>query len=275
MLNEQRCECAGVYKPTGIRETSYEILCCSTCGILRTNPFPHAASFSREYYQKNYLQRLDYWSAKNRLYYENYVAPYCSSGSILDIGAGIGLFLSTLDSRQWQRFGLDPSTAACQIAQETFGLTLTATDTAHFQADTGFDVVTLWDVLPAIEQPYSVLRDVHHLCKPNGIVIAKTPNIDVQTRWVSKALARIKKGSIVFQPHARSSHFSLDSLRYLFEHSGFDVVSAIATPSNELTCEGSQPKSLSTRLKHTVLRTAIKNQSLILVAKRKPTSVTH
>lgn len=101
------------------------------------------------------------------------------SGRILDVGCGLGFFLSAIDS-SWEKYGIEISQHAVNFIRENFkdiqihGGTL---EDASFETNF-FDVVLFYHVVEHLEKPIDALRLINKYLKRGKILIIGTPNID-------------------------------------------------------------------------------------------------
>ncbi|HEX3247289.1 MAG TPA: class I SAM-dependent methyltransferase, partial [Chloroflexota bacterium] len=106
------------------------------------------------------------------------IAEIAPSGRLLDVGSHCGFFLRRARGMGWDLTGVEPSRSACALALEYFGLNIVpgTLGEAAFSSQS-FDVVTLVDVFEHVEQPMTLLREIHRVLKPKGLVFIKVPNI--------------------------------------------------------------------------------------------------
>jgi len=103
-----------------------------------------------------------------------------SSGRILDVGCATGDFLVAMDSAGWQVAGCDLDPAAIARAKERLPaaqrdqVVAGPLETAGFAAES-FDVVTLWHSIEHLPDPARMLREVHRILHPAGLLIVQTP----------------------------------------------------------------------------------------------------
>ncbi len=96
-------------------------------------------------------------------------------GLLLDIGAGTGAL-----SKKLQEDGFD--VIACDLQTQNFlpkDIPFQAADlnkTFPFEENT-FDYVTGTEVIEHLENPWHLVRELHRITKPNGVVILSTPNL--------------------------------------------------------------------------------------------------
>lgn len=96
---------------------------------------------------------------------------------ILDVGAGIGFFLSAIDS--CEKHAVEISEYACKIIKERYK------DINVFNGDLKnstfkknyFDVIMFYHVIEHLEKPDDILDHLYKLLRKDGILIVGTPNI--------------------------------------------------------------------------------------------------
>jgi SAM-dependent methyltransferase len=98
------------------------------------------------------------------------------SGRILDVGCGLGLFLSEFPPERWDRYGVDVSDLAIEAARSR-GIKVNDFARAYDYPDGFFDVVVLRGSLQLLPDPCSVIQTCIRLLAPGGyLVLLATPN---------------------------------------------------------------------------------------------------
>ena len=96
----------------------------------------------------------------------------------LDVGAGGGLFLSLMQARGAVVDGVEPIRSWRQFAKERYGFDLRSESIERAltpEDDGAFDVVTAWDVIEHVNDPYGFMKTMVSLTAPGGIVAFDTP----------------------------------------------------------------------------------------------------
>jgi 2-polyprenyl-3-methyl-5-hydroxy-6-metoxy-1,4-benzoquinol methylase len=142
-----------------------------------------------------------------------------SSGTILDVGCGAGLFLRALDPAKWERYGLETGAPAAQVAARHVGsdrvICGALLQGAYPKAF--FDVVTFWSVLEHTSDPRAQLEEARRILKPRGTVILQLPNAgSYQTRWFGGDWFSLDA------PRHRY-HFNRQALERLLRETGFSI----------------------------------------------------
>lgn len=96
---------------------------------------------------------------------------------LLDIGCGNGDFLANARDAGWDAIGIDADPEAVVIARQR-GLDVSTGSIELFAGQTDcFDAITLSHVLEHLHDPGQMMRAVHRLLKPGGVLFVDTPNI--------------------------------------------------------------------------------------------------
>lgn len=112
-----------------------------------------------------------------------------SPGRLLDVGCGIGHFLTVAESRGWQAVGLEVSASALQLlthlkSERRWRFQVHGEDLLRADFPEGsFRAVTLFEVLEHLIDPMANLRGIHTLLEPGGLLYLSTPNFDSLSRY--------------------------------------------------------------------------------------------
>ena len=98
---------------------------------------------------------------------------------MIDIGCGPGTFLLVAKRRGWEVTGVEPAAEAAEKASG-IGLDVFHGYVADFVATAPrpFDVAVSFEVLEHVPDPVAVMREIHRLLKPGGLVFISVPNQD-------------------------------------------------------------------------------------------------
>jgi 2-polyprenyl-3-methyl-5-hydroxy-6-metoxy-1,4-benzoquinol methylase len=171
-----------------VSHESFQIWECATCTLRFTQQVPDSDSIGDYYKSENYISHTDTKKGFiNSLYHmvrrrtlktkKDLISNYTSlSGSLLDIGAGTGAFVSYMAEKNWKVKGLEPDAATRQRAKELYNIKLDATE-ALWQLPAGsFDAITMWHVLEHVHELHAYLEKIHELLKPEGSAFIALPN---------------------------------------------------------------------------------------------------
>jgi 2-polyprenyl-3-methyl-5-hydroxy-6-metoxy-1,4-benzoquinol methylase len=101
---------------------------------------------------------------------------------MLDIGCGFGYFIEMANREGWNTFGLDIAEKAVQSAKKKVGHSQIFHGTlkeANYD-DSFFDVITLWDVLSEMEDPFTNIKECHRVLSTNGKIGIRVRNLFFQ-----------------------------------------------------------------------------------------------
>jgi len=95
---------------------------------------------------------------------------------LLDVGAGLGVFIAGMQANRWQCTGVDPDPAACEHLRTWLGADAYC---ATFERLTGagrFDVVTLNKVLEHVADPVGMLSLIPAVLGRRGVAYVEVPD---------------------------------------------------------------------------------------------------
>ncbi|MCW2800010.1 MAG: hypothetical protein JWQ70_1482 [Aeromicrobium sp.] len=96
---------------------------------------------------------------------------------LYDVGAGDGGYLRLArDEYGFDVTGNEIIEGAITLARQQYGIELELGDLAQLGHHDAFDAVTLWCVLAHVPQGDDLLRNVHAMLRPGGVVFLQTPH---------------------------------------------------------------------------------------------------
>lgn len=152
--------------------------------MLLTFPKPSLENLPRYYESEDYISHTD---GKRSLFEKMYhfikgialrkkiklINSISDKGSLLDIGAGTGDFLSAAKNNHWKVTGIEPNLKAKSIALKK-GVSFE--DDLLSLEDNSFDVITMWHVLEHVPNLEEYISELKRLVKSNGTIIIAVPN---------------------------------------------------------------------------------------------------
>jgi SAM-dependent methyltransferase len=151
-------------------------------------------------------------------------------GTLLDVGAGKGEFVSAASAAGWDATGLEPSAGLARHAAESGARVRQGyADGTHPAAPGGFDVITLIHVLEHVETPVELLQSLRTQLKPDGMIFVEVPNCDsyflrfVEAYYRARRLDWSPRLSPFHPPFHRIGYTSR-SLRFALSACGYMVV---------------------------------------------------
>jgi 2-polyprenyl-3-methyl-5-hydroxy-6-metoxy-1,4-benzoquinol methylase len=222
--------CDGQRHRSIFNEFGLDVLQCRDCGhIFSSVPTdPHYDGYwGEEVPQSDHF----YWKTARADMYADFFEKFVAgrSGRLLDMGCGLGFFLSALKHHPaWVGYGCEISPAAVRYACETLGLERILCGPLE-EVDLrpeSFDLITMWDVIDHIPRPDPILGRCRTLLKNDGIFFIRTPNITVQLARarLNKLLRGSRPGVNYLQAHHHAHHYSMASIRRLLARNGFPHV---------------------------------------------------
>jgi 2-polyprenyl-3-methyl-5-hydroxy-6-metoxy-1,4-benzoquinol methylase len=201
----------------------HTIVQCRECGLVYTNPRldPHDIVDTYESVEDPlYLEER----GGRVLTFEHHLKPLeriaglPDGRPLLDVGCYTGVFVEIAAGHGWDAQGVEPSRWAVEQAQARGLSVMQGTlDTADLP-EAHFHVVTMWDVIEHLTDPYRALECVHRLLRPGGLAVVHT--IDIESLF-----ARLMGARWPWLMEMHIYYFSRRTLRAMLERCGFELIS--------------------------------------------------
>ena len=91
---------------------------------------------------------------------------------VLDVGCSNGAFLRFL-GHEWQRFGIEPSTSAAQIARER-GIEILGAELSDLNESDVFDAIVAFDVVEHVSEPMPFFHQAFQRLSSGGVLVILT-----------------------------------------------------------------------------------------------------
>ena len=157
-------------------------------------------------------------SIYNRLAYRS-IPPYKHHGKLLDIGCGIGSYLSIVKDLGWKPFGIELNGNAAQYANNILGHQVKAGSFEDIEyPEHYFDVITMWHSLEHFINPKKIVSKSRSILKKGGLLLIGVPNYSSLDRKI------FKDNWNGFEIPLHLYHFTPDSITQLIEHAGFSCI---------------------------------------------------
>jgi SAM-dependent methyltransferase len=223
------------------------VLRCAGCGLVRADPLPtmdeKRAVETQGYTDETAFPEVrDFFANCHRDFVDDPViramrrhladleAVLGGPGTLLDVGAGTGIFMHLARERGWRPDGVDICPLTAEKAAREFDLAIAVGpfEEQHFDGRR-FDAATMLDVLEHVHDPLATLRRVHALLRPGGAVYVAVPNqrclltvlVDAYARAGGPRADRLLQRLYV-PPHLH--YFTPRTLRRIVEAAGFRLV---------------------------------------------------
>lgn len=171
-------------KDYSVSQETFELLYDENLDMLITYPQPSLDKLPSYYESVDYISHTDgnkslfekmyqfvkSIALKNKL---KLINSQSAKGRILDIGAGVGDFLSVCKNDGWQTIGIEPSEKAKNIAKSK-GVSFV--ENLSELEDHSFDIITMWHVLEHVPNLEEQIAELKRLIKSNGTIIIAVPN---------------------------------------------------------------------------------------------------
>ena len=200
-----------------------EIIKCSRCGLIFVNPDNIDPNNVQKLYQDQPHDNIYSREEQGRcLTFENCLkrieAITQRPGKMLDIGCASGVFLNISRKRNWEPYGIEPSSEAVNEAKSKYNISVVrgGIESSSF-ADSSLDAITMFDVIEHTVNPKEIVKFVHGVLKKKGVLLIVTPDIN---SILSKILK--EKWHAILPSHL--FYFTKKSLSELLETGGFRIV---------------------------------------------------
>lgn len=212
------------------------VVACSTCGLLRTNPRPTAASIGF-YYPDDYgpyvmtrQSHSDHISAKQSLWkrfarriigdsdsFSHALPPHLEPGHALEIGCASGYYLEFLDKKGWQVQGIEFSPSAAAVAASRgYAVHVGPLESAPAPQNK-FDLVVAWMVIEHLHSPKESLLRLFEWVQDDGWLVFSIPD---NSYFGFKAFKSYEYG---LHLPAHLTHFTPATIQSLLEVTGWKV----------------------------------------------------
>ena len=140
---------------------------------------------------------------------------YRKTGRILDVGCGVGSFLSEAKKRGWEVHGTEYTDAAIKICKEKGIIMQQGKLDPAWYGENYFDVIVSLEVIEHINNPVEEVKNIHTILRKGGLFYFTTPNFNALERYILKA----KYNNIEYPEHL--SYYTKRTADYLLRKNGF------------------------------------------------------
>jgi len=196
---------------------------CKNCHLIYVNPIEKGSNINEAYSQRKSFDAAIIKGSRLRATESQVelVKKYKDGVRLLDIGCGEGFFLFNASKAGYTAKGVELSQGAAAYAKKEFDLDVEAKPFEELRfPENHFDVVTLWQVLEHVPYPLMVLKEVHRILKPEGLLVVSTPNIEgMPAKILRKRWWEIRRLHI--------NQFTTKTLTDTLQNAGFKNISSV------------------------------------------------
>ena len=213
----------------------FNIVKCSSCGLVRTNPRPTQEAIGF-YYPSDYSPYLDSMIQLNSTenhsgLIKSFLKPFVSRifnvnstpipklapGRMLEVGCASGAYLDYMAKKGWDVQGIEFSDEYAQLARDVgYKVHGGPLETAP-NPDELFDLIVGWMVLEHLHEPISGLKKLNKWAKSDAWLVLSIPNADS----IDFRLFREKGYALQVPTHMH--HFTPKSLEKVLKASGWNI----------------------------------------------------
>ena len=188
---------------------------CENCGFIQCNT-TDVTSYYEQLEDSDYIES----SSQRTLQFEKLlktVEPYIKNGgTILDIGAGSGIFIHEATKYGYSATGIEPSAYLAGKAQDA-GLNVIQGTFPESCPCEKYDTIFLTDVIEHIVDPMPMLKRMPEYLKSDGKVVVTTSD-------VSSVLAKVMGNRWWHYRVAHIGYYNKKTLGQIMEHAGMTSV---------------------------------------------------
>jgi SAM-dependent methyltransferase len=211
---------------------STKLLFCSSCDIVYIALMPSMEDlkthYEKEYtiYEKEYTIEAhvpDLAAAEHRRIFRlpeqikliaDIIALKPAPATVLDIGCDRAFFIDEIRRFGYEVKGVEPSIVARGYCKR---IGIDAVPTLDDITEK-FDIIVLWHSLEHFSNPTALMQSIRCRLTDDGLILVRVPAFDSVWRRL------LGRKWVWYQPKSHYFHYSVKSLRKLFELAGFNVI---------------------------------------------------
>ena len=160
---------------------------CRRCDVAwsqQDDPQDSAGEWERDYYGQDAILRLHEGRRRGMDAIADRLLAVCPRrGRLLDVGAGVGIFMKAAAARGWEVEGVEPSRTAAERARLLTGARVHGGLLEEMDLPRGsYDAVTVFDTLRHLPEPMRFLDRAVRLLRTGGFLLVREVHRDVVWR---------------------------------------------------------------------------------------------
>lgn len=210
-----------------LKKNGYVIYNCRKCQkryAIISNPETHLNEiYSDKYFfdgkdgYPNYLEEKDLLTRYGN-YYATLINKETSPGKMLDVGCAAGFILKGFVDAGWDGYGIEPNETMAKYGRQELNLNIFTGSLENYSDNSGFDLITLIQVIGHFYDLHSAMTNITKLSKPNGYILVESWDMgSLIARMMGKSWHEYSPPSVV-------NWFSSSSLTSMFQNYGFTLV---------------------------------------------------
>lgn len=169
--------------PDQTDSSHYDVVACDRCGFVYASDIPEQAALN-DFYQaaEHHLHAAKIPDGLRVIHadffdFVRHHAPLSPVSNILDVGCGMGHFLSHFKRAGFDRLrGIEPSPAAVRLASTLYGIEVVSTTIDDYPATEAYDLVSMCGVLEHIADLDSAMGRLSRLTNDKGCLFFAVPD---------------------------------------------------------------------------------------------------
>jgi 2-polyprenyl-3-methyl-5-hydroxy-6-metoxy-1,4-benzoquinol methylase len=202
---------------------------CNKCSLVYQNPQPvfefTEEIYDGEHYHERYIKSEYIYFPTSKIYLKeinkslNKISFKKNNARLLDVGCGIGYFLTLAKNDGFNVQGADISKWAAQYAKQKFNVDVIAGNFLEMSLnENGYDIITLWQTIEHLPNPNEFLKKIHMLLKVGGVVCIATPDVN---SWIAKFYKRLWN---CYMPNEHIALFNFKSMETILRNNNFSTI---------------------------------------------------
>lgn len=195
----------------------YSIVMCSDCGQVRTET-PRGVVRKQVYRAADTMVYVEKEQMFRTLFADvvAFIRRFKTSGTLIDIGAGVGFLVDEAKKAGFEAVGFEPSIEMVRAAKKEFGIELIPK--RFNKAKSGVDIVVINHVLEHLPNPRGMIQDIRSVLAQGGLLVVGVPNFgSFLTGW-----KKARWQSLI--PDQHRWHFTVQTLDRLVLPFGFERI---------------------------------------------------